>query len=214
LLVYLVVRSTCVYVDAFNLYYGSVRGTPYRWLNLGELCQRLLPKNRIVRIKYFTALVAPRPNDPEQPIRQQTYIRALRTIPNLSVHYGHYLSSIVTRREVTASGGIGRAVRIHKSEEKGSDVNIATHLISDAYENQFEVAVLITNDSDLLEPVRLVKDRLRKPVGIINPQPHPSVVLRQACTFFKQIRQGVLRDSQFPTVLSDSIGTFHRPPAW
>jgi hypothetical protein len=50
--------ATNVYVDAFNLYYGSLRGTPYRWLDLGALCARLLPKDRINRIRYFTATVS------------------------------------------------------------------------------------------------------------------------------------------------------------
>jgi hypothetical protein len=51
---------TNVYVDAFNLYYGSLKGTPYRWLDLGALCARLLPKDQINRIRYFTATVSAR----------------------------------------------------------------------------------------------------------------------------------------------------------
>jgi len=47
--------ATNVYVDAFNLYYGSLKGTPYRWLDLGAFCARLLPKDRINRIRYFTS---------------------------------------------------------------------------------------------------------------------------------------------------------------
>ena len=89
-----------------------------------------------------------------------------------------------------ASGS--RFVRVIKTEEKGSDVNMATHLISDGYENRYESAVLITNDSGLLGPVQLVADRLKKQVGILNPQKHPAFVLKIAAHFFKQIRQGVL----------------------
>src|SRR5690242_8430004 len=76
---------TNVYIDGFNLYYGAVRGTPYKWLNLAELCRIMLPQNQIKSIKYFTARVEPRPHDPGQATRQQTYIRALRTIPNLMI---------------------------------------------------------------------------------------------------------------------------------
>ena len=68
--------ATNVYVDAFNLYYGSLKGTPYRWLDLGALCARLLPKDRINRIRYFTATVSARPDNPDAPQRQQVYLRA------------------------------------------------------------------------------------------------------------------------------------------
>jgi hypothetical protein len=66
--------ATNVYVDAFNLYYGSLKGTPYRWLDLGALCARLLPKDRINRIRYFTATVSTRPDNPDAPQRQQVYL--------------------------------------------------------------------------------------------------------------------------------------------
>jgi len=72
---------TNIYIDGFNLFYGALRRTPYRWLNLETLCQLLLPKNTLGQIKYFTALVSARPNDPDQPVRQQLYLRALGTVP-------------------------------------------------------------------------------------------------------------------------------------
>ncbi len=68
---------TNVYVDAFNLYYGSLKGTPYRWLDLGALCARLLPRDRINRTRYFTSTVSARPDNPDAPQRQQVYRRAL-----------------------------------------------------------------------------------------------------------------------------------------
>lgn len=105
-------------------------------------------------------------------------------------------------------------VEVIKTEEKGSDVNLATHFVSDAYENAFECAVLVTNDSDLLYPVELVRGRLGLPVGIINPQPHPAFVLKNAATFFKQIRAGVLANSQFAATLKDSTGVFTKPGTW
>jgi hypothetical protein len=67
---------TVVYVDGFNLYYGALKGTPYRWLDLERLCRLLLPSNDVQRINYHTAPVAPRPDDPKQPVRQQIYLRA------------------------------------------------------------------------------------------------------------------------------------------
>jgi hypothetical protein len=85
-----------VYVDGINLYYGCVKGTSFKWLDIAEVCRRLLPAHfQIHRIRYFTALVKPRPGDPQQQVRQQTFIRALQTLPNLSVHYGEFLQSNV-----------------------------------------------------------------------------------------------------------------------
>lgn len=205
---------TYAYVDAFNLYYGCLRKTPYRWLNLAELCRLLLPKNDVLRIKYFTAHVGARPGDPNQPIRQQLYLRALATLPLVEVHYGHYLSHKVRMPLAHPVPGGPRFADVIKTEEKGSDVNLATHLISDAYEDRYDVAALITNDSDLLGPVELVSKRLGKKVGILNPQKHPAFVLKNAASFFKQIREGVLAASQFPPTMSDMVGSFHKPPSW
>ena len=58
------IPSTNVYVDGFNLYYGTTKGTPYKWLDIGHLCRLLHPNNSINRIKYFTARVSTRPGDP------------------------------------------------------------------------------------------------------------------------------------------------------
>jgi len=212
---------TNVYIDAFNLYYGALKGTPYKWLNLTTLCQLLLPKNKVQKIKYFTALVGSRPDHPGSDVRQSTYLRALGTIPNISVIKGHYLSHPVwmptfdSYRSALSKGGKIKFVQVLKTEEKGSDVNLATHMLHDGCKKEYEAAVIISNDSDLLEPVRIITQELNLPVGVINPgQPHPSQVLLKAATFFKTIRHGVLAASQFPAIMTDANGTFHKPSSW
>ena len=82
---------TNFYIDAFNLYYGCLKGTAFKWLNLQRFCELHFPSDRVFRIHYFTARVKARPSDPQQPIRQQTYLRALGTLPEVTIHYGHYL---------------------------------------------------------------------------------------------------------------------------
>jgi uncharacterized LabA/DUF88 family protein len=207
-------QKTYVYIDGFNLYYGSLKATPYRWLDLEQLCKLMLPSNDVVRINYYTARVGARIGDPDQPIRQQTYLRALGTQSTVRVHLGHYLSHPVWMPlEMPPLTG-SKFVRVIRTEEKGSDVNLATHLVSDAYEDAFDVAVLVTNDSDLLAPVELVRKRLGKKVGVLNPQKHPAIVLTKAATFIKTIRSGVLRASQFPDELTDAHGTFVKPAGW
>ena len=205
--------KTIVYVDAFNLYYGSLKNTPYRWLDLAALCERLLPRHELIHIKYYTALVKDRPHNPGQAARQQAYLRALRTLPNLSITLGHYLSHKV-RMPLAQPTTAEQFATVIKTEEKGSDVNLAAHMLSDGYEDCYESAVVISNDSDLLEPVKIVGEKLGKMVGVLNPQRRPSRELHAHAHFFKQIRQGVLKDSQFPPVLTDSKGKFHKPSLW
>src|ERR1051326_3162947 len=110
-----------VYIDGFNLYYGAVKGSPYRWLDLGALCHRMLPGDQILAIKYFTAIVSARPYDPQQPVRQQVYLRALRTVPLLEVVFGHFLTH--SCRMVLTGVSPPQKVWVDKTEEKGSDVN-------------------------------------------------------------------------------------------
>jgi uncharacterized LabA/DUF88 family protein len=204
---------TYIYVDGFNLYFGALKGTGYRWLNIHRACELLLPGHQLDKIKYFTAHVSARPSDPDQPIRQQMYLRALATLPNLEVVLGHYLTHAVMMPLANPAPGQKKYVRVLKSEEKGSDVNLATHLVHDAHRNLFDTAVIVSNDSDLLEAVKIVRG-LGKGVGILNPHQRPSRVLVAQATFMKQIRGGVLGGSQFPATLTDAYGTFAKPPSW
>ena len=216
---------TIVYVDGFNLYYGSLRPTPqrpgdYRWLDLHAFCSRLLPKDQIIAIKYFTALVesAPWRSGRARSAAQRTYIRALRTLPDLSIHYGHFLSHKVTRRLVKPPRGGSPYQDVWHTEEKGSDVNLASHLLIDGFREKYELAVIISNDSDLKEPADFVRNDLKIPVGVLNPHPNRSWALSPqalpAGCFYKPIRQGAAKASLFPATLSDSNGQFGSPPGW
>jgi len=251
---------TNIYVDGFNLYYGCLRDTPYRWLDLRSFCQRLLAPHHIVfRIRYFTARARPTPADPQVPARQDLYLRALRTLPDLSIHEGRFLSHpkwmpmyfgddserpgpplrpvpTEARVRVTSPDAAGviwrpldepgpdgqlalrqhpRYTRILKFEEKGSDVNLATHLLYDAFQKDFDCAVVVSNDSDLTEPIHVVRKKLGLVVGVINPHPKPSFQLKQVATFLLPVTEDALSQSQFPEVLSDRKGKqIRKPRAW
>lgn len=206
--------TTSVYIDGFNLFYGALRKSPYRWLGLEKLCQQLLPHNTIGEIKYFTARVSARPDDPHQPVRQQLYLRALATLPKVSIHYGHFLTHKVMMPLVVAAGQPPQQVRVIKTEEKGSDVNLATHLLHDAHPNRFNVAVIVSNDSDSVTPIRLVRETLGQKVGALNPHKNPSRAMLPHLDFYKPIREGVLQASQFAETLQDRHGVFTKPSAW
>jgi len=115
---------------------------------------------------------------------------------------------------LTTSGAIGDTVLVRKTEEKGSDVNLATLLVKEGFQNLYDVAVVISNDSDLLLPIEVVKADLGKPVGVFNPHQKPSSRLRRSASFYRQIRKGVLGASQFPAMLSDRQGSFTKPTGW
>ena len=206
--------KTYVYVDAFNLYYGCIKGTSNKWLNVKRLCEIMLPQNQIAKIKYFTARVNARPSDPQAPIRQQVYLRALETLPDFSIIYGHFLSHIVSMHVANPKPNQPKYVDVIKTEEKGSDVNLATHLLNDAYQGEYNIAVVVSNDSDLLAPIQIVKGLLGKTVGILNPQKRPSRQLLEEASFFKTIRPNTLAKAQFPITLRDVHGEFHKPAGW
>jgi uncharacterized LabA/DUF88 family protein len=207
---------TRVYVDGYNLFYACLKGSPHKWLNVYELATNLLPKNKIDKLRYFTAQVSARPHDPDQPQRQQTYLRALSTVPQLELHFGHFLTHEISMPDAAAwKAGRYRPVRVMKTEEKGSDVNIATHLLIDAFDNTFDVAVIMSNDSDLKEPIRLVRSRFGKKIVLLGPKSSRiSGALRPLADYIRQFGPNTLAKAQFALRLSDAVGAFHKPPKW
>ena len=205
-----------VYIDGFNLYYGALKGTPYKWLNLEALCDRLLPKDEVEQIRYFTANISARPQDLRAPQRQETYLRALRTLPKVSIHYGHFLTNRTYLPLVKPPRVGSRKAHVIKTEEKGSDVNLAAHALLDGFRGRYEAAVIVSNDSDLAEPVRMIRFELGLRVGVANPHPakRRSRELSADANFFKQLRPGALAASQFPDSLVDTVGRFSKPKDW
>jgi len=211
---FIIFMKTSIYIDGFNLYFQAVKGTPYKWLDLKKLATLLLqPRHKIVEIKYFTAKVSGRFN-PQQPIKQKTYIRALeKYIPEISVHYGHFLSHEVSMPNAPLTTPRTYS-RVYKTEEKGSDVNLAVHMLNDAWLDKYDCAVLISNDSDLAEPLRLIKNQRNKMIGLLSPllNGHPSRELQAQAHFVKQIRKGVLRQSQLPEIIPGT--SIKKPITW
>lgn len=206
---------TRVYIDGFNLYYGCLKGTGAKWLNPVLLCDNLLPKNKVEHVRYFSATVSARPNDPDQATRQQIYFRALASDPRLSIHLGHFLTHFVKMPDATAwRAGKYKPCDVVKTEEKGSDVNLATFLLMDAFDDLFDCAVIVSNDSDLKEPMAQVKHRFGKTIGILNPQMYVSRALAPLADFTKQIRYSALAKAQFPVHMSDAKGAFSKPARW
>jgi hypothetical protein len=188
--------KTNFYVDAFNLYYGALKGTPYKWLDLASLFGRVFPRNETHRIRYFTARVDRRPPHFQQHQQQQAYLRALATTPNLPRRVGP------------------KTARVLKTEEKGSDVNLASYLLLDAFRRDCEVAIVVSNDADLKTPIELAIEELNIRVGVLNPHPAGKRSLDLQSTFTKQLRKGPIAASQFPPLLRDDGGEIRKPKRW
>lgn len=189
---------TNVYVDGFNLYYRIVKNSPYKWLDIKLLVETIVKNAAIHRIRYFTARSEPRSNDPFNPARQDVYFRALRTLPNLTIHEGSFKSHNRFMPLANPMPGGLRFVEVRRTEEKGSDVNLASYLLMDAFNREYDQAVVITNDSDLATPIEMVRDELHLPVIVLCPQHQASKELRKVASAQWPIRNGPLRVSQFP----------------
>jgi uncharacterized LabA/DUF88 family protein len=199
------------YIDGFKLYYRALRKTSHKWLNLSLLLADLFPSHEIGQIRYYTARVSGR-KDPDEPKRQHLYLRALETIPHLSIHYGRFLPKIITRPLVHPIAGLPEYVEVHSTEEKGSDVNLASHLIHDGCAGKYDEAIVVTKDTDLTEPIRIVTRELGLPVGLACPD---GEVPKAVASFVRHITPARLGAAQFPHTVVDSRGReIHCPSQW
>ena len=103
---------------------------------------------------------------------------------------------------------------VMRTEEKGSDVNLATQLLVDAFDDAFDVAVILSNDGDLKTPIAVVRNRFNKIVGIVSPHPHLNRILKPLAHFTQIIPYKALKMSQFPDEMEDAIGVFRKPESW
>lgn len=141
-------------------------------------------------------------------------MRALKAyIPEIKIFYGHFLTHEVFAPLAEPTDEV-KTVKIIKTEEKGSDVNIAVHLLNDAWLNNYDCAVIVSNDSDLAEAVRLVKEHHpNKLLGLMMPgKGHPSKELMRHVDFIKRVRTGVLSTSQLPNPIPNT--KIYKPNDW
>lgn len=203
-------RRVTIYVDGFNLYYGLLKPNPaVKWLDLAALGAALRPAAD-VSIRYFTAKVRPVP-DPESRERQRLYLKALETLPNVTVHFGHFTAHEVRMPLVEPLPDGPRTALVWKTEEKGSDVNLATFLLLDGKDGLYQEAIVISGDSDLVEPIREANRRFA-PVHVLNPRDLHSD-LADAATSYRQLDAALLPRCQFPNTIYLPTGRSITRPA-
>lgn len=202
-----------VYIDGFNLYYRRLQFSSYKWLDVWKLGQCLAPGEPIIRVRYFTARIRAKPwGDPRQPQRQQVYLRAIDTLPGVTIHTGTFK---LRKKHLHLVGKPKKTAHVYVPEEKGSDVNLATYLLRDGFYDEYDLALVVSNDSDLKQPIHIARRYLKKRIGVILPgswQTMPSGVL--PCDLEGRITRTMLHKSQLPPTLTDANGTISKPPTW
>lgn len=224
---------TILYVDGFNFYHLRLqRQRQFRWLNLKVLGEHLVRAPHVItKVNYYTARVSAK-IDAAAPAKQQLYLSALASVPEIETHLGRFLFGEKwafllqppSARPANYTWNLPgpRMVQVAKVEEKGSDVNLASHLVRDALLDRFDVALVLSNDTDLVEPVRIVTQEVGKRVGLIAPcrarhngPPIPSPSLRAVGSFVLYVDDRHLAAAQFPDLITLPTGkTIQKPAGW
>ncbi len=167
-----------------NLYYGALKRTAYKWLNIAQMCELLLPSTSydIRKIYYCTAAVSGTPDDPDKPQRQLKYIRALKTLPTIQIVQGKFITERITLQRADMSG----PVEVIRPKEKQSDVNLVSCLFWDACRGNFDTAVIVSGDSDFYTPVKMIRNHYMKNIGVLDPQRHgtPTSPMNREANFY------------------------------
>ena len=200
-------KKKIAYVDGFNLYFGMRDASldHCRWLNIKKLVESLLQPNQIlVEVKYFTSRVS---NSPDKQKRQSTYIDAIQST-DTKIFYGNYQDS---KEECKRCGNIWRTAK-----EKMTDVNIATSIIVDAFHGSYDMAMLISGDSDLTPPIKAVHELFKdKRVFIAFPPKRHNNSMALVAKGSMTIGRKKLVDAQFDeTVISKTGYKLKIPQEW
>jgi len=196
------------YVDGFNLYFG-IRQAGWKrmyWLDVASLAADLLkPGQQLVGVRYFTARISGPPNKQR---RQNAFLEATKAMGKCTMHFGQYLD-VPQKCHVCGSSHT-------VPKEKMTDVNIAVEMLSDAHQNLFDTALLISADSDLTPPVRKIKELFpAKRVVIAFPPKRRSKRLSGAADGYVRVGRSNLTSSLLPERVRKRGGhVIRRPREW
>lgn len=197
------------YVDGFNLYYGmkDKHGRQYLWLDIEAFVRRLVkPSQNLVAVEYFTARVR---NKPDSEQRQATYLDALAAhSPLVTVVEGRFQK----KKHKCQSCGVRRVLY----EEKETDVSIAVKLVEDGVRNVYDIALLISGDSDLCPAVRSVKrvSPTKRVIAVFPPKRRSEELLKMTDGMLR-INDAIVRQSQLPeSVVTEAGISLKRPNHW
>lgn len=200
------IERVALFVDGFNLYHGLHEKfrRQYLWLDLWTLGERLLkPAQELVSVRYFTARVR---NDPQGAARQVEYLGALEE-RGVEIVEGRFQEKNKTCRRCQAQW--------RSYEEKESDVNLCVSLMSAAFANQFDVALILSADGDMIPAIKAVKE-LNPTLRMIAafPPARSSEALKRAVDGHLYVGRDKIRGSQFPDSYQGHQRIFNRPSHW
>ena len=216
-------KRVIAYIDGYNLYYGLLKGTPYKWLDLVSFVKRFLrPDQEIVGIKYFTAPIKTYPHDGGAVDRQKVYLQALSAMSLITIVQGFYaknktLAPVVEKQCRTCDVVVNGYVPVVKLEEKRSDVNFSVAVMLDAFQDKADSFFLFTGDTDQVGTIDAVRNKLGKRVCVFNPHESFSVNLKTAASYYQNIPRDLPARCQLPDAIpygkrGDRV--IHRPAAW
>ena len=215
-------KNTIVYIDGYNLYYGLLKGTSYKWLDLARFAKELVGEgHNVMAVKYFTSWVKPHPYDLATVERQNLYLQAVAGTGVVKTTLGFYSKRKKLLPAVeesckscpSAEGGFVRAVVL---EEKRTDVNMAVAMVVDAARPEIDCVAVITGDSDQVGAIEAVRYTYGKKALVFNPHETFSENLKKASSYYKQIPRDLPSRCQLPDEIP--VGThgnvIRRPEAW
>jgi len=169
--------KTTVFIDGYNLYYGAVRRTPYKWLDIFKLFseQLLHPDNELIEVRYYTApVLGSLCDDPASPQRQRQYLQALRKMypDKITIIEGKLIrgDAVLRLSKPLPEAPTISKVKVITLTEKKTDVNIAADMLSGAFNGEFEQAVLCSNDSDMEGALKAIRQHCQNiRIGLVAP---------------------------------------------
>ena len=216
-------KKTIVYIDGYNLYYGLLKGTKYKWLDLSKFTRMLLSSDHeVVTVKYFTSCTLTYPHDNAAVERQNIYLQAIRSLADVKVISGFFkknkvLMPVYEEACKTCNVPQNGFVRVMRLEEKRSDVNLAVEMMVDAAQSDVECLVVVTGDADQVGTIAAVRWRFKKTVIVFNPQKSMSDHLKKAASYYKNIPRDLPAQCQLPSVITYGKRQdrfIRRPSAW
>lgn len=209
-------QRVIAYIDGFNLFYSLLKGTGNKWLDLVSLCESmLLPNQELEAIKYFSAKISPNSSDPQKALRQSIYLEALENCPKITIKLGYFSVHKTKMPSATSDFKSGKIsmVEVIKTEEKGTDVNLAVQMAVDAVRDEFDYAMLFSNDSDMACSVQIAARECKKKVGLyISASAVSHKVLKENTCYIRRLTNSYLAKHQLPDEIITKTGRIIRKP--
>lgn len=210
-------QKVIAYIDGFNLFYSCLKGTKNKWLDLYSMCNALLkPNQELVAVKYFTALVKSFNKDDARLNNQQIYLKALSLNPKIITKLGYFSTHIVNMPLADDwQKGIIKPISVIKTEEKGTDVNLAVQLVVDAMKNEFDYAMMFSNDSDMAYSIQIAVNDCKKKVGLyIDNHAKSFNILKEQVSYIRRLSSTFLSKHQFPNQIIHNGKIITKPKDW